>query len=132
MTDYEFLYIVKGICMEIHRRVGCGLLERAYSKILVAKLIEKGFKVSVEVPISINYDGIIIQDAYRADIIVNNRLIIELKAVENIEKVHYLQLGSYMQLGNFPLGLLVNFHSANLLEGIHVMKLDTLQKRYHK
>lgn len=116
--------------MDIHRAVGPGLLEHAYQKILKAKLTKCGYNVESEVPVSITYDDIVIENAYRADLIVNNSLIIELKAVEKLERVHYLQLSSYMQLSNLPYGLLVNFRSRNLMEGMYSMRLCDLKNKY--
>lgn len=126
----QLMYQVKGICMNIHRELGCGLLESAYSKVLAHALIKNGFQVKTECPISIKYDGIEIDNAFRADMIVNDTLLIELKAVEKILKVHHLQMGSYMQLGNFPAGLLVNFHSPNLRNEMFTQRLSDLNKRY--
>ncbi len=134
MTKHQqdLLYTVKGICMDIHSKVGCGLMEHAYHKILKEKLQRNGHTVQSEVSISITYEDIVIENAYRADLIVDNKLIIELKAIEKLETVHFMQLGSYMQLSGFQLGLLVNFHERNILDGMYTMRLPDLIKKYGK
>lgn len=130
MNDEKFLYAIRGICMKVHRELGCGLLEKTYHLVLVHALRKAGYDVRTEVPIDIRYDGDEIKCAFRADIIVDNRLIIELKAVDELQKIHHLQLSSYMQLTDMPLGLLVNFHEQNLLHGMFTTTLDRLKSLY--
>ena len=126
----ELLYEVRGLCMRIHRQFGSGLLEKAYQRILVAALVKAGHKVDTEVNIPIEFDGVRISDAFRADIIVDGKLIIELKAVEKLLPSHYKQVGTYVMLSGLPLGLLVNFQEGNLQHGMHRFRLDELKAIY--
>ena len=126
----ELLYEVRGLCMRIHRQFGSGLLEKAYQRILVAALVKAGHKVDTEVNIPIEFDGVRISDAFRADIIVDGKLIIELKAVEKLLPSHYKQIGTYVMLSGLPLGLLVNFQEGNLQHGMHRFRLDELKAIY--
>lgn len=130
MNDNELLYLVKGICMKVHRILGCGLLENAYRLALVHLLRKENLLVKTETPIAIKIDEESIHNAFRADIIVNDRLIIELKAVDELNQVHHLQIASYMQLANIPLGLIVNFRSPNLQKGMYTSSLLDLKIRY--
>lgn len=116
--------------MRIHRQFGSGLLEKAYQSILVAVLVKAGHEVDTEVNIPIEFDGVCISDAFRADIIVDGKLIIELKAVEKLLPSHYKQVGTYVMLSGLPLGLLVNFQEGNLQHGMHRFKLDELKAIY--
>lgn len=126
----DLLYEVRGLCMRIHRQFGSGLLEKAYQRILVAALIKAGHKVETEVNIPIEFEGLSISDAFRADVIVDGKLIIELKAVEKLMPAHYKQVGTYVMLSGLPLGLLVNFQEGNLQHGMHRFKLDELKAIY--
>lgn len=82
-----------------------------------------------EVPIPISFENVRIENAFRADIIVNNSIIIELKAVEELNKSHFLQLATYLQLSDIPQGLLVNFHS-DIFKGMFTTDLNELRKKY--
>lgn len=107
-----------------------GLLENAYRKLLVALLKKEGYEVLEEVPIPISFENVRIENAFRADIIVNNSIIIELKAVEELNKSHFLQLATYLQLSDIPQGLLVNFHSPDIFKGMFTTDLNELRKKY--
>lgn len=132
MEDYrELLYEVKGICMKIHTELGCGLLESVYQKVLAYELIKAGHLVMTEVPIPIYYDGkLIIKDAFRADLIIDNTLIVEIKSVDELHPVHHLQLATYIQLSGLPVGLLVNFRCTKLRDGMYTNTLDKLIEKY--
>jgi iron complex transport system substrate-binding protein len=98
--------------------LGPGLLESVYETILTAMLVEAGFHVDRQKPISIEYGGFILQDAFRADLIVEKSLIIEIKSVEQLAPVHGKQLLTYLRLLKQPLGLLLNFGAATFRDGI--------------
>lgn len=102
----------------IHRRLGPGLLESVYETVLAASLDRAGFKVDRQRPIRIHFDDLVIDDAFRADLVVNDRLIIEVKSVERNAPVHTKQLLTYLRLTEQPLGLLMNFGCETFREGL--------------
>ena len=104
--------------IEVHKALGPGLLEGVYEKALVYELRENGLYVKQQVPIHINYKKLEIENGYFADIIVNDMVILELKAVENVLPVHKAQLLSYLKLADMKLGLLLNFHVTKMTAGI--------------
>ena len=116
MNEKDLLYDVKGICMAIHKEFGPGLLEKAYQQILQIKLESHGYDVKSEVPVDICVDGQVVSNAFRIDLLVNDVLIIELKAVKKLETVHHKQLMTYLTLTGRSLGLLVNFCCNNIFE----------------
>jgi len=116
MKDISFEII--GCAYEVHRILGPGLLESVYQKALVQELKLKGFKVHSEIDIEINYKGVNVGSDLRLDIIVNDTIIIELKSVENILPVHKKQLLTYLRLTNLQVGLLINFNTNLLKDGI--------------
>ena len=102
----------------MHKALGPGLLESVYEKALVYELRANGLHVKQQAPVSINYKGLNIENGYFADIIVNDMVILELKAVENVLPVHKAQLLSYLKLADMKLGLLLNFHVTKMMAGI--------------
>ena len=115
----DITYDIIGCAYEVHNFLGPGLLESVYHKALMQELTLKGFKVTSEVPISIMYKGVCVGEELKADIVVNDSVIIELKSVENLQPVHYKQLLTYLRLLDCPIGLLINFNTVLLKEGIH-------------
>ena len=109
---------VIGIAIQLHKDIGPGLFESVYSRLLARKLCQAGFRVESEVKIDIEYDGIVISSAFKADLIVNGCLILELKSVEQLEPVHAKQLLTYIRLKDIRLGLLINFGESLLKNGI--------------
>ena len=105
-------------CFHIHNRLGPGLLESVYETILEHELHQRGLKVQRQVPISIVYDELEIKDSFRADLIVEDKLIIELKSVEKLQPLHSKQLLTYLRLSNLKLGLLINFGAPLIKDGI--------------
>ena len=118
MTENEIARLVVDTCYKLHRRLGPGLLESVYQVILYHELGKLGFEVRRQVPVPIVWDGIQLDEAFRADLIVNQKVIIELKSVEKLAPVHAKQLLTYLRLTNMRLGLLVNFGGATIKEGI--------------
>ena len=104
--------------IEVHKGLGPGLLERVYEDALVWEMKNQDLIVERQVPIEITYKELEIRDGYFADIVVNDMLILELKAVENILPVHKAQLLSYLKLADMKLGLLLNFHVTRMTDGI--------------
>jgi len=107
-----------GSAIEIHRELGPGLLESAYEKCLVYELQEKGFQTERQKPLPINYKGVKLDAAYHLDVVVENKIILELKSVESLLPIHTAQLLSYLRLSNLHVGLLINFNVPKLKDGI--------------
>lgn len=107
-----------GAAMEVHRAIGPGLLESAYEACLVYELRERGYRVEQQKPLPVIYKGVQLDCGYRLDMVVNECVIVEIKAVENLTTVHEAQLLSYLRLLNCRVGLLLNFHCTMLKNGI--------------
>ncbi len=107
-----------GCAMHVHSALGPGLLESAYEVCLEHELKKAGFKVARQLPVSVVYDGIELDAGYKIDLLVEDAVILELKAVEKLLPVHEAQLLSYLRLANKKTGLLINFHTASLKDGI--------------
>ena len=105
--------------IKIHSSLGPGLLESVYQRILAYELRKSNFTVETEVPVPVRWDGHIIDEGFRADMIVNGLVLIELKSVETISKVHPKQVLTYLKLTKLKLGLLINFGAPLLKDGIH-------------
>jgi len=103
---------------QVHSRLGPGLLESVYERVLEYELQKRNLSVQTQVPVAIAYDALDIKDAFRADLIVNDRLIVELKSVENLLPIHSKQLLTYLKLSKKKLGLLINFGSPLIKNGI--------------
>jgi GxxExxY protein len=109
--------------IRIHTELGPGMLETVYEQVLAAALDRRGVSFARQVPIDIDYDGLKIPGAFKADLIVDDRIVIELKCIERLAPVHSRQLLTYMRLSNYKLGLLINFGGQTLKEGFHRMVL---------
>jgi GxxExxY protein len=107
-----------GAAIEVHRHLGPGLLESAYRKCMVRELELRGLEVQAEVPLPIEYKGISIEPAFRMDLVVNKLVVVELKAVDAFVPVHEAQLLTYLKLSGKKVGLLFNFQSPVLKDGI--------------
>lgn len=118
MTVDKISNIIIGKAIEVHRILGPGLLESAYQECLYFELIKEGLKVEKEKSLPIIYKEIKLDHGYRIDLLVENKVVIELKTVERLTDVHTAQILTYMKLGNYKLGLLLNFHVKLLKEGI--------------
>jgi GxxExxY protein len=105
--------------MRVHSELGPGLLESVYSSCMLVELREMKLDVKSEVPLPVFYRGKkIAEDGFRLDLLVEDRIIVELKSLENIQPVHKKQLLTYLRLANRPLGLLINFNETLLKDGI--------------
>ena len=105
--------------MKIHIDLGPGLLESVYEMVLAKALQKLDYKVERQKAITFEYDGILFEEGFRADLLVEERVIIELKSVEKLIPVHSKQLLTYMRLMNLQVGFLMNFGAATLKEGLH-------------
>jgi GxxExxY protein len=104
--------------LKLHRDIGPGLLESVYETILAAKLVERAHSVIQQCPIDIEYDGPHFQAAFRADLIVDNCVLVEIKSIERLAPVHGKQVLTYLRLLKQPLGLLINLGGVTLKEGL--------------
>jgi len=118
MTENEISNKVIGLAMEVHTALGPGLLESAYKECLYYKIGKSGFWVEKEKPMPLVFEEVKLECGYRIDLLVENKLVIEIKSVEALNDVHLAQTLTYMKLGNYKLGLLMNFNVARLKEGI--------------
>jgi GxxExxY protein len=109
---------VIGCALKVHSALGPGLLESAYRVCLVHELKANGLDVETEVPLPVIYRDVRLDAGYRLDILVEGTVVLELKAVEEIAPIHKAQLISYLKLGGFPAGLLINFNVVHLRDGI--------------
>lgn len=110
--------IIIGCAIEVHKHLGPGLLESAYQECLYFELIKAGLKVEKEKPMPIIYKEVKLDHGYRIDLLVNSKLVIEIKTVEAFTDVHTAQVLTYLKLGNYKLGLLLNFNVTSLKNGI--------------
>ena len=103
---------------KVHTFLGPGLLESVYLTCLAHELRKRAFKVEIQVPLPVHYDGIEVPLAYRIDLVVEDSVIVEIKAVEKLIAVHEAQLLSYLRLAKRKVGLIINFHEVHLRDGI--------------
>jgi len=118
MTENEIGKIIVDCAIQLHRTTGPGLLESVYEVLLAYDLELRGLDVSRQVSIPIKYNGISFDEGFRADIIIENNVIIELKSVESISNIHKKQLLTYLKLANMKLGYLLNFGEELMVSGI--------------
>jgi GxxExxY protein len=118
MTENEIATIVVDACYHIHVRLGPGLLESVYARVLEYELTKRGLCVRREVPIAFGYDGIQFDEGFRADLLVDEKVLLELKSVEIIAPVHKKQVLTYLKLTGMKLGLLINFGAQLIKDGI--------------
>ena len=105
--------------LKIHMELGLGLLESVYEVVLARALEKRGFRVERQKVIRFEYDGMIFEEGFRTDLLVEGRVVVELKSVEKLAPVHSKQVLTYLRLMNLPVGLLINFGAATLKEGLH-------------
>lgn len=119
MADVEELARLAIDCgMKIHMDLGPGLLESVYEAVLASRLAKMGMKVDRQVPIAIEYEGLVFAEGFRADLVIDDRLIVEVKSVDRLMPIHAKQLLTYLRLTRQPLGVLLNFGGATFREGI--------------
>ena len=118
LTENEIGTILITTAIDIHRSLGSGLFESVYETVLAHDLEEKGLAVKREVPIGIEYKDLKFEEAFRADLILNDKVIVELKSIEQLSMAHRKQLLTYLRLSGKKLGYLLNFGEALLKDGI--------------
>ncbi len=118
MDRNDLTHKVIGCSIEVHRVLGPGLLESAYQQCLSRELVLQEMEFKLEVPLPIEYKGLHLDCGYRVDVLVEDQLILELKSVREVLGIHRAQLLTYMKLAHIPTGLLINFNSPLLKEGI--------------
>ena len=118
MTDNELTYEIRGAIFDVYNELGPGLLESVYEEALTFELKERGLKVDRQVEVPIQYKGNELKSPLRLDLLIENQIIIELKSVEEMKAVFAKQLLTYLRLLDKRVGLLVNFSSNNIREGI--------------
>jgi GxxExxY protein len=109
---------VIGLAMRVHTALGPGLFESVYETVLAGKLSEAGFAVDRQLPIDIEFEGTRFENAFKIDLLIDKRLIIEIKSVDNVSPLHAKQLLTYLRLKNLPVGLVINFGCLSLKDGI--------------
>lgn len=118
VLENELSGIVIGVAMDVHSALGPGLLEQAYKECLFYKLRKSGINTEKEKPIPLIYEGVQLEGGYRVDLLVEGILVIEIKSVAALTEIHHAQTINYMKLGNFKVGLLINFNVVRLKDGI--------------
>jgi GxxExxY protein len=118
MNENEISYLVRKCIFNVYNKLGPGLLESVYQSILIYELEENGLDVKSEVLLPIIYDHKHFNLNFRIDILVENKVILELKSVKSLEDIHYKQLYTYLKLSDKKLGLLINFNTTNILDGV--------------
>ncbi|MEL1253205.1 GxxExxY protein [Flavobacterium sp. DGU38] len=111
-------YKIIGLAIEVHKQLGPGLLESAYQECLYYEIMNSGLIVEKQKALPIIYKDIKLDHGYRIDLLIENKIVIELKTVEAFKDVHFAQILTYLKLGNYPLGLLINFDSKILKNNI--------------
>ncbi len=118
MIEEELTSRIIKCAVDVHRGLGPGLLESAYRECLFYELKLNGLSVIREQPMPVIYKEVKLDHGYRLDLLVENKIVLELKTVECLTDVHFAQVLTYLRLGNYPIGLLLNFHVAILKHGI--------------
>jgi GxxExxY protein len=118
MTENKISQLIIRSAIEVHRTLGPGLLESTYEACLIYELEQKGLTVYRQVPLPVIYKNIELEIGYRLDLLVENKVIIELKTVSEVQPIHKAQLISYLKLSGCKLGLLINFNEEKLVDGV--------------
>lgn len=118
MISRKFTRDVIRIAMHVHSQLGPGLLESAYQEALFYCLQKEGYSVEKEKPMPVIFEGVKLDCGYRIDLLVENKMVLELKSVKALNEIHMAQMLTYLKLGGFRLGLLINFNVAHLRDGI--------------
>jgi GxxExxY protein len=118
MNENEISRQIVDAALKLHRKLGPGLFENVYEAVLAYELEKRGLKVRRQVPVPMEYEGLVFQEAYRLDLLVEEKVIVELKSIEKLATVHKKQTLTYLKLTNLHLALLINFGSEYLRDGI--------------
>ena len=123
MEDFELTEKIIGEAIFVHKCLGPGLLESVYQRCLYHRLVKVGLFVEKEKSMPVHFDGLQLECGYRLDLVVENQVVLELKSVKNLEDIHLAQMITYLKLGNYPIGLLLNFNVVKLIDGIKRVKV---------
>ncbi|TFH40003.1 MAG: GxxExxY protein [ANME-2 cluster archaeon] len=118
MTENEIAHKIIGAALNVHRQLGPGLLESAYLECLVFKLTQSGLYVEKEKSMPLVFENVRMDHGYRIDILVENKVVVEIKSINALDDVHLAQILTYLRLGKYKLGLLINFNVKLLKQGI--------------
>ena len=118
MNDNEITEKIIGCAIKVHKNLGPGLLESAYQECLFYELKQAGLKVEKEKPLPLIYKEVKLECGYRMDLLVENRIIVEIKSVESLNDIHLAQVLTYLKLNNSKIGLLINFNVLQLIKGL--------------
>ena len=118
MQENDITYKVRGCIFNVYNNLGPGLFESVYEAALVYELRKSGLNVENQVELAVHYDDILLDIGFRIDILVENQILIELKSVEELSKVHYKQVITYLKLSDLHIGLLVNFNTDKINDNI--------------
>jgi len=118
MTENDISKKIIGAAIEVHKQLGPGLLESSYEVCLAYELKQQGLEVQTQVALPVVYKEVKLNAGYRIDILVENKVIVELKAVDSLADIHTAQLLTYLRLKDLKLGLLINFNSVKVIDGV--------------
>jgi GxxExxY protein len=118
LTENELANKIIGLAIEVHKALGPGLLESAYKEFLYYKIGKSGLLVQKEKPMPLIFEEVKLECGYRIDLLVENKLVIEIKSVDSLNEIHLAQTLTYLKLGNYKLGLLINFNVLLLRDGL--------------
>ena len=118
MTENEISYIIRGAIYNVYNELGLGLFESVYEAALTYQLRKEGLKVETQLPLKVIYDNTVLPVDFRLDMLVEDKIIIELKSVEEIKKIHHKQLLTYLKIADKHLGILVNFNTNDINSSI--------------
>src|SRR5437667_11781417 len=124
----ELTDAIIGAAMEVHRTLGPGLLESTYEMCLCRELSIRGLRFERQVPIPVEYKGVKLDCGYRADVVVDETILLEIKAIDSLLTIHEAQLPSYLKLGGWKIGLLINFNVELLKHGLRRRVLGLLEE----
>jgi len=118
MTENEISYKIRGAIFNVYNKLGAGLLESVYESAMIIELKKLNIDIESQVPVDVHYDGNDLGLGFRIDLLVNNKVIVEIKSVETLLPIHYKQLQTYLKLTNKKLGILVNFNTDDISSDI--------------
>jgi GxxExxY protein len=119
LGENDISYLVRGACFKIYNSLGPGLLESVYESVLAHELRKEGCEVKTQVQLPVIYEDVYLEIGFRIDLLINEKVIVEIKSVENILDVHYKQILTYLRLTGCKLGLLINFNSIDISKSIY-------------
>ena len=116
MTDNDITYQIRGAIYDVYKKLGPGLLESVYEEAMVYELEKRGLTVERQLEVPIHYDGHLLNSSLRLDLLVQKRIIVELKSVKEVQEVFFMQTRTYLRLMDLNIGILVNFNTDDILK----------------